>query len=225
MAIIIIMHVGAFFTPIAFTLPAGLQSVNGSSITGGCQPESCVVIPYSGTTINGCDCPGTAAVNGSLIDGVIPSIDTTQRGKWANELFVVNRNGQDSFMIGFEFSNSLLRHVEIAYLDCPVWGTSFSSVNIYSSNVYPGFLSVASANIGNLSLADDNNQDCTSLTTLSISLQPVAPTEFYYIEFFFGGSPVRAINWVHLAEIKFSDVLSTTSSPPATGKINKHLEY
>ena len=53
---------------------------------------SCVMIPISGTAINGCDCPGTGPASGVLIDGVIPSIDTSQQG-WARELFTVNRNG------------------------------------------------------------------------------------------------------------------------------------
>ena len=88
-------YVGTYFSPAAYTLPDGLQSVNGSSSTGGCQPGSCVMMPISSTTINGCDCPGTDPVSGVLIDGVIPSIDTTQQ-RWASELFTVNRNGQDS---------------------------------------------------------------------------------------------------------------------------------
>ena len=93
---------GAYYSPIAFTLPDGLQSVNGSSSTGGCQPESCVMMPIGGTAANGCDCPGSTPVSGVLIDGVIPSIDTTQRGTWARELFTANRNGQNSIRIGFE---------------------------------------------------------------------------------------------------------------------------
>ena len=88
---IILHHTGV---PIAYTLPNGLQSVNGSSSTGGCQPEGCVMF-------FGCGCTGNTPVSGVLIDGVIPSIDITQCGTWASELFVVNRsrNEQDSFMI------------------------------------------------------------------------------------------------------------------------------
>ena len=181
------------------------------------------MIPISGTSINGCDCEASTPASGVLIDGVIPSIDKTQRETWASELFVVNRNGQDSFVIGFEFSDDpfLLRHVEVTYLDCPVQGTAFSALNVYSSNIYPNFLSVASTNIGTFSLADDISQDCDSLTTLSISLQPLAAKNIYFIEFTFGGSSVHPINWVHLAEIRFSDVVPSTSSatPATTGKI------
>ena len=57
-------------------------------------------------------------VSGVLIDGVIPSIDnTTQHGTSASELFTVNRNRQDSIMIGFVFlSEFSLRGIEIAHI-------------------------------------------------------------------------------------------------------------
>ena len=130
-----IFILGIYFQPIAYTLPDGLQSVNGSSSTGGCQPESCVMMPISGTAINGCDCPGTPA-SGVLIDGVIPSIDTTQQG-WARELFIVNRNGQVSIMIGFRFSSEYyLRTIEIAIFHCPVFGIGITGVKVYSSFIY-----------------------------------------------------------------------------------------
>ena len=166
---------------------------------------------------NGCDCLGTAPVNGTLIDGVIPSTDTTQRGIWARELFVVNRNGQDSFTIGFEFNSSyLLRYVQVIYLDCLVWGIGSSAVNVYSSNIFPAFLTAASTNIGMLSLAEN------------ILIKDVLPSElfhptismaFYFIEFIFGGSSTCTINWLHLAEIRFSDVAPTVIMPTTLSKL------
>ena len=206
-----------FFQPIAYTFPNGLQSVNGSSSTGGCQPESCVMMPISSTAINGCDCPGNTPVSGILIDGVISSINT-QRGTWANELFTVNRNGQDSFMIGFQFSNRFFRrHVEVVYLDCPIWGIGLSVINVYSSHLFPTFSTAASTNIGMLSLAEITDHSCTSLRTVSIPLQPpTVSTNLYFIEFIFGGSSVHPINWLHLAEIRFSDMAPTANIPTIT---------
>ena len=165
------------------------------------------MMPISGTT-NGCDCPGTTPVSGVLIDGVIPSIDTTQSGTWASELFVVNKNGQDSFVIGFQFKDPFfLRHVEVVYLDCQIWGIGLLAVNVYSSQLFPNFLTIAaSTNIGMLSLASDTDQSCTSLRIISIPLQPTVSIQNYNIELVFGGSSVRPINWLHLAEIRFSDV-------------------
>ena len=210
----LILSAGTLFQPIAYTLPDGLQSVNGSNITGGCQ-ESCVMMPISGTTINGCDCPGsTTPASGVLIDSDIPSIDTTQHGTWASGLFVVNRNGQDSFVIGFSFDSSFfLRELEVTYFDCPIWGAGVTTINVYSSFLFPSFFIAASTNIGVLSLVGDTFPSCTSLRTISISVQSTESTDIYFIEFSFaGGSSVNPLNWLHLGEIRFSDVTLTTTT-------------
>ena len=216
-----IIHAGTFFQPIAYTFPNGLSSVNGSSSTGGCQPENCIMMPISGTFINGCVCPGTTPVSGVLIDGVIPSIDTTQRGTWASELFVVNRNGRDSFVIGFEFSSYFfLRNIEVAYFDCQKWGAGVSTVNVNFSYAFPSFSIGASTNIGRLSLIEDTSQNCTSLRTVSIPVQPTGSNNIYYIHFTFeGGTSIRPLDWLHLAEIRFSDMEPPVYTTTSLGKI------
>ena len=149
---------GVYFQPIAYTFPDGLRSVNGSSSTGGCQPEmNCVMMSVA------CDCPGSTPVSGVLIDGVIPSIDPTQQG-WARELLVVNRVGQDSFTIGFEFINEpFLRAVELAYFDCGIWGTGLTAVNIHSSPTFPVFTAeTTELDLGMLSLSEDIDQNCST---------------------------------------------------------------
>ena len=160
--------------------------------------------------ISTCDCPGDTPVNGVLIDGVIPSIDTT-RGTWASQLFVVNRNGRTSFNIGFQFNYPFyLRHVSVAHLDCGVWNTGFSTVNVYASHTYPAFVTAAADNIGTLSFDDDMSQSCTSLSTISISVQPREAVDIYFIEFSYpSNSP---LNWLHVGEISFSDTAPTTSA-------------
>ena len=224
-----IIHAGAYYTPIAYTLPDGLQSVNGSSSTGGCQPESCVMAPYGGSTINGCDCPGTTGVNGTLIDRVIPIIDTTRRGTWASELFVVDTNGGDSLVIGFEFNDHIsFRIVEVTYLDCQIWGAGTSAITVYSSFSFPTFFQLSSDPVGEISLLEDEDQSCTSLKTVYIPTQPMSSFNFY-VEFSFTGvSSVRPLNWLHLAEIRFSDTetpstftttaVTTTESVPSSTK-------
>ena len=168
------------------------------------------MMPLSGTTINGCDCPGSTPASGVLIDGDIPSIDTTQRGTWGSGLFVVNRNGRDSIVIGFQFQSSFfLRYVEVTYFDCPLLGTGASMINVYSSFFYPSFIKSASTNIGAFSLVDDHSVSpgCSSLRTLSISVQS-SSMDKYFIELnLSGGSNVSQLNWLHLAEIRFSDVV------------------
>ena len=141
--------------------------------------------------------------------------DTTQRGTWATELFVVNRNGQNSFTIGFQFNTDFhLRRVEVTYLDCQIWGTETSTINVYSSHGFPNFNLLASTRIGVLSLVDDTIQSCTSLTTVSIPTQPMEVSSIIYVNFsFVGGSSVHPFNWLHLAEIRFSDVTPMPEVP------------
>ena len=184
---------------------------------------SCVMMPIGGSTINGCDCPGSTPSNGVLIDGDLPSIDTTQRGTWASQLFVVNRNGQDSFVIGFKFSDPFyLRDVEVTHFDCPIWAAGVTTINVYSSFAFPTFSLAASTNIGALSLVSDLALNCSSLRTVSVPCQPSESANNYFIEFSFaGGSSVNSLNWLHLGEIRFSDVLLTppTITTTITGEI------
>ena len=166
----------------------------------------CLMMPYAGTTINGCDCPGDAPASGVLIDGDIPSIDTTQRGTWASGLFVVNTTGRTSFRIGFQFNHFFyLGNVSIAYFDCGIWNTGFSSVSVNTSQVFPLFLAAAVENIGTLTLDNDVSQDCISLRTVSIQGRPTEAFSQYFVEFLFpsGSSP----HWIHLGEISFSDTI------------------
>ena len=136
----------------------------------------------------------------------------------------MNRNQQDSIKIGFEFSSSfLLRHVEVVYLDCSLWGIGLSAISIYSSNLFPVFLTAASTSIGMLSLTENNDQHCASLRNISIPLQPIISTSLYFIEFNLGGSSVSSVNWLHLAEIRFSDLALNNSIIPTTS--SKHKFY
>ena len=214
------MHTGVYFQPVAYTLPDGLQSVNGSSRTGDCQPESCIMTPISGSIVNGCDCPGTTEVNGTFIDRVIPIIDTTQRGTWARELFVVDTSRGDSLVIGFDFNDHIsLRTVEVTYLDCQIWGAGTSAITVYSSFSFPTFVQLSSDRVGEISLLEDEDQSCTSLTTVYIPTQPMSSSNFYLKFSFTGGSSERPLNWLHLAEIRFSDVPPTTVATTTSGKM------
>ena len=220
---IIVYYTGAFFQPIAYTFPDGLQSVNGSSNTGNCHPESCVMIPYSGSNINGCDCPGNTPVSGVLIDGVIPSIDTTQNGTWASELFTVNINGQDSIIIGFSFLSEFgIRGIEIVIFNCPVQGIGITGVKVYSSFIFPTFNSFASTLLVTYSSPPSDN--CRSLSTISIHVQSPMASFSYFVEFFFaGGSSVHQLNWLYLGEIRFSDETPTTMIPITSGTLSLDL--
>ena len=126
-------------------------------------------------------------------------------------------------MIGFQFNTDIhLRGVEVTYLDCQIWGTGASVINVYSSHVFPTFYSSASTHLGVLSLVGDTVQSCTSLKTVSIPTQSMEASSLIFIEFsFVGGSSVHPLDWLHLAEIRFSDVElpSITTTTITEGKI------
>ena len=57
-------------------------------------------------------------------------------------------------------------------------------------------------------------QDCTSLTRVSIPLQMATSTSSYFIEI---NSVSGTIEWVHIAEVRFSG--QSTSTESITGEI------
>ena len=126
-------------------------------------------------------------------------------------------------MIGFEFNPDIhLRGVKVTYFDCQIWETGITAINVYFSHAFPTFYSSASTRIGVLSLVGDTGQSCTSLKTVSIPTQPTGASAFIFIEFFFvGGLSVHPLNWLHLAEIRFSDMElpSITTTTTTEGKI------
>ena len=136
-------------------------------------------------------------------------------GQW---MFVVNRNGRDSIVIGFQFSISFfLRYVKVTYFNCLIWGAGVSAISMYPSFTFPSFYTVANST---LSFVDYPLQSCTSLRTVSIQAQPTKASCFHFIEFVFvGGSSVTVLNWLYLAEIWFSDVPPTPSITTTPGKV------
>ena len=88
---------------------------------------------------------------------------------------------------------------------CPVQGFGISVVKVYSSSIFPDFFNIASTlHVTHNSLPIDN---CQSLSTISIPVQlSLASSTNYFIEFLFtGGLSIHQLNWLHLAEIRFSD--------------------
>ena len=54
-------------------------------------------------------------------------------------------------------------------------------------------------------------QNCTSLTRVSIPLQMATSTSSYFIEI---NSVSETIEWVHIAEVRFSDQCDSTTMAP-----------
>ena len=215
---------GAFLTPTAYTLP-GVMAVNGSSANGGC-PSPCVGV-VSGITTCACGTHsllGEDAITGVLTDGVIPTIDTTERNtagdfEWAAPLFTV-RGSTDTVILGFRFPASVVLHeVELYLFHCPAWGIGPERIVIHNGASFPQFIRVFS-NRGTVILTSDL-QNCTSLNRVFIPLQMTTSTESYFIEF--SNPSGDLIEWVHIAEVRFSDQPITTTMMTTTESTTREL--
>ena len=216
--------VGAFLTPNAYT-QSGVMTVNGSNANGDC-PTECVVLASG---ISTCDCTdstlGDEAITASvLIDGVVPTIDTSERNSadefvWAAPLLTVNAS-TGSVTLGFRFqARVVLCEVELYVFHCPAWGIGTDDITIHNGAAFPTFIHGQFPSRGRVLLTSDM-QDCTSLTRVSIPLQMAISTSSYFIEI---NSVSGTIEWVHIAEVRFSDqcdstTMATTENLPVTGK-------
>ena len=189
--------------------------MNGSDATGGC-PHACV------QSNSYCDCAGTAGAGtftGVIIDGVVPTLDTSQRGTWATQLFTVRDNTQIT-RIGFRFQNAvMLREVELYLFYCPSWGIGGSpggtnTINIYNAVTFPLFVDSFGGSVGSVTLTSDM-VNCESLIRVSIPLQGARSISIYFIEF----SSTDLIGWINIAEVRFADELipSASSTDPIPG--------
>ena len=201
--------------------------MNGSSANGGCPPP-CVGVVSGITT---CDCLthsiiGEEAITGVLIDGVIPTIDTlemnTRRGGfvWAARLFTV-RGSTDTVTLGFRFPASVVLHeVELYLFHCPAWGIGAERIVIHNGASFPQFIRVFIDSIGSVTLTS-YLQNCASLTRVSIPLQMARSTTSYFIEF--SNPSGDLIEWVHIAEVRFSDQPLTTTMMTTTESTTREL--
>ena len=185
--------------------------MNGSNANGDC-PTECVVLS-SGISI--CDCKVstlgdediTASVD--LIDGVVPTIHTSERNSadefvWAAPLLTVNAS-TGSVTLGFRFQTRVvLCEVELYVFHCPAWGIGAEDIAILNG-IFPRFFLIHT--IGRVILTSDM-QDCTSLTRVSIPLQMATSTSSYFIGI---NSVSGTIEWVHIAEVRFSDQCNSTT--------------
>ena len=215
---------GVFNTPNAYTL-SGVMAVNGSHANGDC-PTECVVLASG---INTCDCTaatlGDEAITASvLIDGVVPTIDTSERNStdefvWAAPLLTV-RASTGSVTLGFRFQTRVvLCEVELYVFHCPAWGIGAEDITIYNGATFPQFIAFFSIAIGRMILTSDM-QNCTSLTRVSIPLQMATSTSSYFIEI---NSVSGTIEWVHIAEVRFSDVCAMSTTSPNTNPLTEQL--
>ena len=187
--------------------------MNGSNANGDC-PTECVVLAAG---INTCDCtdstlPDEDITASVLNDGVVPTIDTSERIRadefvWAAPLLTV-RASTGSVTLGFRFQTRVvLCEVKLYVFHCPAWGIGAEDITIHNGATFPQFNPDIFPSRGRVIVTSDM-QDCTSLTRVSIPLQMATSTSSYFIEI---NSVSGIIEWVHIAEVRFSDQCDSTT--------------
>jgi hypothetical protein len=208
-----ILSAGAFFGPSAYTIDM-VEATYGSSLDGDC-PSSCTGIEMD---IETCNCPihsglPSNATSGVLFDGVIPTLNTSSN-TWAAPLLTIATNMSTAEML-FQFeSRVLLREIELYLFHCPSWEIGAESIAVYNSETFPSFVRTKSSNVGRVTL-ESSQENCESLTQVSIPLVNALSTIAYVIEF----SNPDPLTRVYLAEARFSDdVISILGGcQPSTG--------
>ena len=162
-----------------------------------------------------CDCTGqTTDLSGiTLINDVVPTFESDVPGAWASDLYTVLAS-QNSYALGFQFDINMafaLREVELYLFFCPFWNIPRQriTISVYRSLLFPDFLPPTGLpQLGNVTLTSDQ-QNCASLTRVSITTRTDAAYTNYFIVF----STSTNLGGVYIGEVKFSDEpISTRSS-------------
>ncbi len=188
--------IGAIFRPSAYTLTE-VSSTNGSDSNAGC-PSVCRMTSANNDRF--CNCTGQLSdTTGILVDGIIPTLNVSQRGTWASQLYTVDAT-TTSYAIGFSFSNSfMLKEVKLSIFLCISWliPRSGLTINIHRSIVFPAFIHTTPIGYITLSL----QQNCTSLETIYITTSSTRNGNIYFIEF----TNSVTVRGIYIGEVIFRD--------------------
>ena len=174
-----------------------MDNFNGSQVNGGC-PASCVIR----TTICPCSDGNTSGLH---IDGIIPDIDTSNTGSWANQLFTICTLSTN-VPIGFQFHEPvLITSVELNLFICYQWNIPQHHFNVTistSARIIP----ITESILGNL-VVDMNEANCNSLTRLIIDLNSNMTSTNYIVKFISQALLYR----LYIGEIVFRNQTSEVS--------------
>ena len=174
-----------------------MDNINGSQVNGGC-PASCVTdLPTL------CQC-SDGNTSGLHIDGIIPDINTSNTGSWANQLFAICNNHR-IVQIGFQFRESvLITSVELNLFICYEWNIPQCQFNVtISTSAY--ITLITQSILGNL-VVYLNEGNCNSLIRLIIPLKSNRTSLNYIIRFI-----SQANLWLYIGEIVFRNQTSEVS--------------
>ena len=191
-------HSGDTFQPLAYTLASCMGNLNGSQVNGGC-PASCVIR----TTICQCSDGNTSGLH---IEGIIPDINTSNTGSWANQLFAICSHSTN-VPIGFQFHEPLLiTSVELNLFICYEWNIPLHQYNVTISTSAHIIIPITESILGNL-VVHMNEANCNSLTRLIIDLKSNMTSTNYIVKFI----SQNTLNRLYIGEIVFRNQTSEVS--------------
>ena len=184
--------------------------MNGSEEFGGCP----LICRREAGGIDVCDCRPNDLAN-FLVDGVIPDIgNPSGSNTWASQLFTIERTIllQNRAIIGFDLGVQVIpTTVVITMFNCPPWDIYADTITVYSSGAFPSFVltELFATPVGSIS---PDCTSCDSLLTFHVPVDVSPPVQsVYYVEFAVTGPDTLSREWVHLAEVSF-----TNDPPPPT---------
>ena len=194
-------------------VPQGIEAVNGSSVTMGCNSEDLRMFTNSNSVIV-MFC-GEFFVEGGLsylVDGDSPAIDTST-SDWASQLVTVRKTQTDEILfdhvvLTFDFVGEIptFTAIELDLFLCPEWNIGAPCITVYADDTSNFNFDLSST--VNL-LEYDTNQlmtSCNSLSTVCVPLEGKSTHYTWHILISFSTQP--SIEWVHIGEVRFLDTLS-----------------
>ena len=172
--------------------------MNGSQVNGGC-PASCVL----GITLCQCSDGNTSGLH---IDDIIPDIDTSNRGPWANQLFAICDN-QRSVPIGFQFHEPVqITSIELNLFICYEWNIPQGQFNVTISTSAHIITPIDESILGNF-VVDMTEENCNSLTRLIVDLKSNMTSMNYIVKF----TSIARLGRLYIGEIVFRNQTSEVS--------------
>ena len=176
-----------------------MDNIDGSQVNGGC-PASCI----KSTMLCQCSDGNTSGLH---IDGIIPDINTSTTGSWANQLFAICVT-QVNVQLGFQFREPvLIASVELNLFICYQWNIPMREFNVtISTSALILSIPINDIIIGSL-VVDMNEANCNSLTRLIIDLKSNMTSMYYIIRFI----SLAPLNRLYIGEIVFQNQTSEVS--------------
>ena len=151
-----------------------------------------------------CQC-SDGNTSGLHLDGIIPDINTSTTGSWANQLFAICVT-QDKVQLGFQFREPvLITSVELNLFICYEWNIPLRQFNVtISTSAY--ITLITQSILGNL-VVYLNEGNCNSLTRLIIDIKSNITSMNYIVKFI----SQAYLHRLYIGEIVFRNQTSEVS--------------